>query len=67
MVDGANEKVVVDGSTISLTNGSGTTTTNGFGYTVSLVAGTATVTLTKAAGISTAVADTLINGISYQG
>jgi hypothetical protein len=65
--DGANEVVVVDGTTFALTNGgSGTTSTNGFGYTVSVAAGVATVTLTKAAGISTSLFNTLVNSISYQ-
>ena len=35
-------------------------------YTVTIVAGTATVALTKAAGVSAANINTLINGITYQ-
>ena len=35
-------------------------------YTVTIVAGTATVALTKAAGVSAAAINTLINGITYQ-
>ena len=44
LLDGANESIVVDGTTITLGgNTAGTTTTNGMGYTVTIVAGTATV------------------------
>ncbi|WP_259235278.1 VCBS domain-containing protein [Bradyrhizobium elkanii] len=65
--DGANEKISVDGTAITLgANSSGTTTTNGMSYSVTIASGTATVSLTKAAGLSAAAADTLINGITYQ-
>ncbi|MGN8550424.1 VCBS domain-containing protein [Bradyrhizobium sp. 13971] len=65
--DGANEKISVDGTAITLgTNSSGTTATNGMSYSVTIASGTATVSLTKAAGISAAAADTLINAITYQ-
>ncbi|EJE50562.1 hypothetical protein PMI14_04778, partial [Acidovorax sp. CF316] len=67
VADGTNEKLGIDGSQISLTNGnSGTTATNSFTYSVSVAAGTATVTLTKVAGISTAAAQILVDGVSYQ-
>ncbi|MGC4059845.1 MAG: DUF4347 domain-containing protein [Aquabacterium sp.] len=67
LVDGANEVIVVDGKTITLgANSSGTTTTNAMTYNVSIASGTATVTLTKAAGISTSNAQALVNGITYQ-
>ena len=67
LADGANEKIVVDGTAITLGgNSSGTTTTNGMSYTVTIVGGTATVALTKAAGVSAANINTLINGITYQ-
>ena len=59
--------IVVDGTAITLGgNSSGTTATNGMGYTVTIVGGTATVALTKAAGVSAAAINTLINGITYQ-
>src|SRR5262249_46768121 len=61
----ASEKIFVDGTTISLVNGSGTTTTNGMTYNVSVVSGTATITLTKAAGVSSANMQTLVNGMTY--
>lgn len=67
LLDGTNEKVILDGTSFSLTSGtSGTTSTNALGYSVSYTNGTATVTLTSAAGISEAAAQTLINGIQYQ-
>ena len=67
LLDGANESIVVDGSTITLgANSAGTTATNAMGYTVNIVAGTATVSLTSGAGVSSANIATLINGITYQ-
>src|SRR6185436_245361 len=67
LLDGANERIVVDGSAITLgANSSGTTTTNTMAYNVTIAAGTATVTLTKAAGVSAANIATLINGLTYQ-
>jgi glycine cleavage system H lipoate-binding protein len=67
ITNGASERIVVDGSAITLgANSSGTTATNGMTYNVTIAGGTATVTLTKAAGISTAVMQTLVNGITYQ-
>ena len=63
----STEQVNVDGSTISLTNlANGTTTTNGMTYSVTVSGGTATIVLTKAAGVSSANIGTLINGLSYQ-
>ncbi|MFT3857961.1 MAG: DUF4347 domain-containing protein [Aquabacterium sp.] len=67
IVNGASERIVVDGTAITLgANSSGTTATNAMSYTVTISSGTATVTLTKAAGISTAATQTLVNGITYQ-
>src|SRR5262249_58910986 len=63
LLDGSNEKVTVDGTTISLTNGgSGTTSGNGLSYSVAVASGTATVTLTSAGGISTTAAQGVVNG-----
>ena len=43
LLDGANESIVVDGATITLgADSSGTTTTNGMDYTVSIASGSAT-------------------------
>ena len=67
LLDGASERIVVDGSTITLgANSAGTTVTNAMGYSVTIVGNTATVVLTKPAGVSVANIDTLINAISYQ-
>ena len=63
----ATEQLSIDGTLITLTNGAtGTTTTNGMTYNISLVSGTASVTLTKAAGVSSGNISTLINSLSYQ-
>ncbi|WP_294989122.1 Ig-like domain-containing protein [Sulfuritalea sp.] len=67
LVDGVNERIVVDGTLITLGgDSSGTTATNGMNYTVTIVGGSATVVLTKAAGVSTANFNTLVDGITYQ-
>lgn len=64
--DGLDEKITVDGSTFSLTSGtSGTTSTNAMAYAVSVSGNTATVTLTKSAGVSVANVGTLVNGLAY--
>ncbi|MDI1341020.1 VCBS domain-containing protein [Polaromonas sp.] len=66
LLDGASESIVVDGRTITLgANSSGTTVTNGLGYTVTVTSGVATVVLTGGT-LSTAAAQTLVNGITYQ-
>ncbi len=66
-VTGTNsDRVKVDGVYISLVDGTtGTTTTNSVGYSVGVVGGVATVTLTSAAGLSNAVAQGLVNGLAY--
>ncbi len=67
LADGASEILRIDGTDITLTNGFSTTTaTNAMTVTVSLVGGTATVTLSKAGGISGANAQTLVDGITYR-
>jgi len=67
LLDGANERIVVDGTTITLgANTSGTTATNGMSYTVTIAGGTATVVLSSVAGVSTANINSLVNGITYQ-
>jgi hypothetical protein len=65
--DGANEIVNADGTAIPLMDGaSGTTATNGFHYGVSKPAGTATVSLTKAAGtITVPTMNNLVAGLAY--
>ncbi|MEQ1740883.1 MAG: hypothetical protein ABL869_00050, partial [Candidatus Nitrotoga sp.] len=64
--NGSSEVINLDGTAISLVNGTGTTTTNGMTYNVTVSGGTATVVLTKAAGVSSGSVGTLINGMSYQ-
>ena len=66
LANGAAERLTADGTTFNLTNGAtGTTATNGMTYSVSVVGSTATVTLTKGAGISTAATQSVINGLAY--
>ena len=60
--DGASERLYLDGTAISLVNGSGTTT-SGYAWTVSVVEGSATMTLSSANGISAPAL--VIEGISY--
>ncbi|MDE8755052.1 Ig-like domain-containing protein [Pectobacterium polaris] len=65
--NGSSEQLQIDGTTIALINGnSGTTTANGLSYSVSVAAGTATLTLSKAGGISASAATTAIDGITYR-
>jgi len=63
VTDGADETLIVDGKTLALTSGSGTINST-INYTVSLAAGTATVTLSQAAGF--ADAQYLVTWLSYQ-
>ena len=65
LADGANEVININGSSVSLVNGSGTTSTNGYGYSVSLVGGIATVTLTTT-GASELAIETLLDNLTYQ-
>ena len=64
-VSDTTERLAIDGSTIDLVNSSGTTTINGVTYNVTVAAGTATVSLSKAAGLTTEQTAALINGITY--
>ncbi|MCE5363636.1 DUF4347 domain-containing protein [Pseudomonas anguilliseptica] len=67
LADGSSEILVIDGSTIALINGSsGTTASNGISYLISLVGSTAAVSLDMAGGVSTAVAQTVVDGMSYR-
>ncbi|MDO9216516.1 MAG: cadherin domain-containing protein, partial [Lacisediminimonas sp.] len=56
VADAAAERLVVDGSEISLVAGTGTTSANGLTYTVSISEGTATVSLSIAGGIAESAA-----------
>ena len=63
--DGSSEQMTVDGSSVSLTNGtSGTTTGNGYGYSVSVSGSTATVTVTGT--LSTTAMQSLVDGLAYR-
>ncbi len=67
VTDGSSETLNIDGSSVALTNGNSlTTATNGMSVSVSLVSGTATVSISKTAGISASTAQTLVNGLSYR-
>ncbi|ROP58365.1 putative Ig domain-containing protein [Enterobacter sp. BIGb0383] len=67
LANASSEQLQIDGTTIALINGnSGTTTTNGLSYSVSIVAGTATMTLNKSGGISSSAAVTVIDGMTYR-
>jgi hypothetical protein len=66
LLDGESEKILVNGTPITLDADSyGTTLTNGLNYNVAIASGTATITLTGGS-MSTAAVQTLVNGITYQ-
>ncbi|NVK42951.1 MAG: DUF4347 domain-containing protein [Oceanospirillaceae bacterium] len=66
VINGSNERINVDGTTIVLTHGTnGITATNSLNYSVSVVGSTATVSLTGGV-LSTAAAETLVDNMSYQ-
>ncbi|MGE5641339.1 MAG: putative Ig domain-containing protein, partial [Clostridia bacterium] len=65
LLDGANECVVVDGTTISLGASSAGTTSGGIGYSVTLSGATATVSLAPATPLAPAAAEALVNAIAY--
>jgi flagellar basal body rod protein FlgG len=65
--NGADEILVVDGTEVSLTDGAaGTTTDNGIDYSVSVIGGTATVTLSKDGDLTVSEAQALIDGLQYR-
>ena len=63
--DGSDEKLSLDGTTFSLTDATTGTTANGWSYSVSVSAGTATVSLTNSTGATTAAVKTLVQGMAY--
>lgn len=66
VTDGASEGLLIDGTTVALTNGtSGTSASNSFVYSVLLAGTTATVTLTKT-NDTAANWQTLVDGLKYQ-
>lgn len=67
LADGNLERLTADGTEFSLTNGnSGLTATNACTFSVTVVGNTATVSLSKAAGISVAAMQTLVNNLGYR-
>ena len=67
IANGAAEKLVIDGTDVTLVQGTSVVTSvNGISITVSVSSGTASVTLDKASGLSTATAQTILNNISYR-
>lgn len=63
--DGESEVLTVDGTAITLVDGKNSTTSNGYTVTVTMINGTATVTVTSTSGIPSAEIAALINGIAY--
>ncbi|MBI1205753.1 MAG: hypothetical protein GC191_00535 [Azospirillum sp.] len=63
--DGANEKLLIDGSYFSLTSASGATTAGGYAVAVAVAGSTGTVTISKSDGFGAADAATLITGLAY--
>ena len=65
--NGADELLHIDGETIALTHlNSATTAANGYDLNVSVTAGTATVTISKVGGYSTANAQTMLDALAYE-
>ena len=63
---GATESLLIDGTTVELSNGnSEITATNGMTASVALAGGTATVTISRASGISAAAMATLVDNLAY--
>ncbi|WP_029032236.1 DUF4347 domain-containing protein, partial [Salinarimonas rosea] len=66
VTDGASEILRIDGSDVALTNGNSVlTATNGLTVTVTVTGTTATVSFTGAA-LTTAAAQTLVDGLAYR-
>ncbi|WP_291607974.1 Ig-like domain-containing protein [Comamonas sp.] len=66
LADGSLEKLVIDGTTVTLTNLTSVTTgTNGLSVSVAVSGSTATVTITHS-GLSTTLAQTIVNNIAYR-
>jgi len=65
--NGAAEKLLIDGSDVTLINGTTlTTNNNSITVTVSVSSGTANVTLTSSAGLDVATAQTVLNTMAYR-
>ncbi|MEL6106198.1 MAG: LamG-like jellyroll fold domain-containing protein [Planctomycetota bacterium] len=66
LTDGSDEKLVVDGTTIELTNGNVESTTSLFDVGVTVSGSTATVTITRTGDFTTTETETLLNGLAYE-
>jgi hypothetical protein len=69
VVNGASEKLVIDGSDVSLTSGTSVTTTGGGSYSVAVAVdggNVATVTITKSGNFTASAAQSLITGMTYK-
>ncbi|WP_312586804.1 DUF4347 domain-containing protein [Comamonas terrigena] len=67
VANGAAEKLVIDGSDVTLINGTSlTTNNNSITVTVSVTSGTANVTLSSGAGLDVATAQTVLNTMAYR-
>ena len=63
---GATENLTIDGTIVELTNGnSEVTATNGMTASVVLAGGVATVTISKAGGVSAAIMQSVVDGLAY--
>jgi hypothetical protein len=66
LADGTNEILHIDGSDVTLTDlTSVTTATNGLIASVSVTGSTATVTLSKAGGVTSSIIATVVDGMTY--
>ena len=64
VVDGADEKLIIDDTVIALNDGNSGTTTNSLAYSVSDTGGTVTITMTHT-GLTEASVNALLNTIQY--
>ncbi len=66
LANGSDEKLIVDGHVIELTDlNSETTATNSYDVDVTVTGASATVTISKAAGFTEAAAESLLNTLAY--
>ena len=67
VANGAAEKLLIDGSDVTLINGTSlTTNSNSITVTVSVTSGTANVTLSSGAGLDVATVQTILNTMAYR-
>ena len=67
LANGADERLLIDGQAIELTNlNNETTSTGGYDVSVSITGSTATVTITRAGGFSAGDAESLLDSMQYE-